>query len=286
MSWFGPPSPEKLAKRVDQAIREEDIERLRKLLAAGADPNRPKEGRSAHFTPLYSAVYNRFTEGFKLLREHGASIDVMRADDGHTPLMEAASDGSYTIAEMLLKDGAPVNHARTDDKKTALHVAAERGRGDLVKLLLRHGADPAMVDSRMNTAADLADKEHPRLADFLRGEKEAAAPAPTEPQEGWFLTRPAELAHVEETSGIGYRLTEIFNFKAGVYTRIARNLATDQESQTMRLFEEMQGSQLLVQAEETFRQMGGDAAVYDTALSRLGKKPVPGLGTGFGAKGA
>ena len=277
MSLFGPPSAKTLTKRLFSAIDDHNIDKLREALDAGADIESTPKSNSAHRTPLYAAVHGGFTEAVQVLLERGAQVDKKRRYDGHTALMEAARDGSYRIAELLIEKGADVNAAQSDDSKTALHLAAAAGRGDVVKLLLRHGARLDMLDSRMNTAADLADKDHPRLADFLRAQQGGGQKAPAEPAaatEGWHLTAADEVARIDEKPLIGYRITEIFNFGAGVYNRIARNLSTDHESQSMRLFDEMQGSALLQQAADAYVRLGGDADKIAAAASLTGKKPA------------
>lgn len=282
MSLFGPPSAETLSKRLYKAIENRDIEKMRALIDAGAAFQEAPKGRRAHNTPLYSCVYHGFGEGVELLLAKGAKIGLPREDDGHTALMEAARDGAYMIVEKMIAAGADIHAARTDDGKTALHLAAGAGRGDVVKLLLRHGAKLDAQDSRMNTAADLADKDHPRLADYLRAQM-APKPAVQKP-EGWHLTASDEITRTEDKPVIGYRITEIFNFGSGVYSRIARNLATDQESQSMRLFEEMQGSRLLAQAAEVYDRLDGDPEKRGAALALCDKKPAglswPSVGRG------
>jgi hypothetical protein len=272
MGLFGPPSAEALTKRLYKAIENRDIEKMRALVDAGVDVN-STQGRNRHYTPLYACTYHGFTEGLDLLLSKGAEIGQPRSSDGHTALMEAARDGAYAIAEKLIAAGANIHDARSDDGKTALHLAAGAGRGDVVKLLVRHGANLDALDSRMNTAADLADKDHPRLADYLRSLM-APKPAEAERPEGWHLTANDEIARIQDKPAISYRITEIFNFGAGVYSRIARNLATDHESQSMRMFDEIQGSPLLAQAAEMYDRLGGDPQKRGAAEMLSGKKPA------------
>ncbi|MDP2206622.1 MAG: ankyrin repeat domain-containing protein [Alphaproteobacteria bacterium] len=272
MGLFGPPSAEALTKRLYKAIENRDIGKMRVLLDAGADVN-SAQGRNRYYTPLYACAYHGFTEGLDLLLSKGAEIGPPRSSDGHTALMEASRDGSYAIAEKLIAAGANIHDARSDDGKTALHLAAGAGRGDVVKLLLRHGANLETLDSRMNTAADLADKDHARLADYLRGLM-APKPVETKHSDSWHLTASDEIARIEDKPAISYRITEIFNFGAGVYSRIARNLATDHESQSMRMFDEIQGSPLLAQAAEMYDRLGGDPQKRGAAEMLSGKKPA------------
>lgn len=257
MGMFGKPSQAALQKRLMKAVENRDLKRLQQAVAMGADIQLGRIGsENPHNTPLYSAAYRAFTEGVQWLLEQGADPHVKRADDGHTPMMEAASDGSYEIVAMLIKAGADVNAARVDDGLTALHFAARRGKGDIARLLINHGANIDAVDQRMNTPADLADKEYPRIADMIRG-KERLPERQAPEADGWHLTAPDEIAHVSDKIAIGYRLTEIFNFRGGVYTRIARNLETGAESQTLRLFDEFGDNSLLLEAQKQLTAKGG-----------------------------
>jgi len=257
MGMFGKPSPAALQKRLMKAVENRDLKRMQQAVEAGADIQVGRIGsESPHNTPLYAAAYRAFTSGVKWLLEQGADPHIKRAVDGHTPMMEAVGDGSYEIVSMLIKAGADVNAARADDGLTALHFAARRGKGDIARLLIAHGANIDAADQRMNTPADLADKEYPRIADMIRG-KERPPERSAPDSGGWHLTAPDEVAHVSDKAAIGYRLTEIFNFSGGVYTRIARNLETGAESQTMRLFDEFGDNTLLVEAQKQLASKGG-----------------------------
>lgn len=257
MGIFGKPSQVQLQKRLMKAVENRDLHKMQQAVEMGADIQQGRvDSERAYNTPLYSAAYRAFTEGVRWLLEQGADPHVKRPTDGHTAMMEAASDGSYEIVQLLIEAGADVKVARTEDGLTALHFAARCGKGDIARLLINNGADIDAVDQRMNTPADLADKEYPRVADMIRG-KERKPEREELSDDGWHLTAPEEIAHVTDKAAIGYRLTEIFNFKVGVYTRIARNIETGAESQTMRLFDEFSQNTLLLEAQEKLQELGG-----------------------------
>lgn len=278
MGMFGKPSQASLQKRLMKAVENRDLKRMQQAAAGGADIQKGRTDGSYN-TPLYAAAYRAFTEGVKWLLSQGADPHVKRAEDGHTPMMEAASDGSYEIVSMLIKAGANVNAVRTEDGMTAMHFAARRGRGDIARLLMAAGANVDATDQRMNTPADLADKEYPRVADMIRG-KERLPERQENKADGWHLTAPGEVAHVSDKAAIGYRLTEIFNFSGGVYTRIARNLETGAESQTMRLFAEFSDNALLLEAQKHLEAKGGKmpAGCFNGGLDKpvLQQKPQKG----------
>jgi len=271
MSLFGPPSPEKLHKRMMNAVEHHDLAGLEKWITAGADPHTSRSELNPHWVPLYRAVHEGFNDGLTFLIAYGCDPHVKRYD-GHTTLMEAANTGNFAAAKMLIEKGVDVNAARTDDGMTALHLAASRGRGDVIKLLLQHNADINATDHRMNTPADLADKDYPRLADLIRGKNrppEAAAPV----DDTWVLTAKDEVSHITDKPAIGYRLTEIFNFGDNLYTRIARNLETQAESQSMCPLEQSAYSALRQKAEAAFIRAGGERK-YLGDSSALDKKPL------------
>ncbi len=243
---------EKLDNRAHAACGASNLAKLEKALDDGANVDFTRNGISL----LFHAAWHRFPAGVELLLNRNADI-ATKKNDGHTPLMEAANDGSFEIARMLVEKGADVNAARADGW-TALHFAANNGKGDIVRLLLANNVDVTKTDNRMNTAADNADAKHPRLADLIRGKKRE------EPEMGnnapqWRLTAPDEVSLVASKPAIGYRLTEIFNFTDGLYTRISRNLETNAESQSVRFFDEFNNRAAIEAARAALLSLGGKA---------------------------
>jgi ankyrin repeat protein len=70
---------------------------------------------------------------------HGADVNV-RANDGGTALMLAASAGDSEIVRALLSKGADVSGKFTETGKTALMLATEKGYSEIVRLLQEAGA--------------------------------------------------------------------------------------------------------------------------------------------------
>lgn len=256
---------EKLQRRFHRARERGDAEKLRAAIADGADI---EDRGGSYWTALYRAVDANEKECVAILLENKADPNV-KSSQGHTPLMEAARDGHFEIAKMLIDYGADVKAARSDDGQTALHLAAKWGRGDVVKLLLDKGADPKAVDHRMNAPADLADKEYPRLADLIRGKQpDDFRKAAEAPPEGWHLTARDEVSSIAERAEIGYRLTEVFNFSSGIYMRIAHNMKTGAESQSLRFFDEFTDKGAIDRAREALVRLGGDAASEPKGLDK------------------
>ncbi len=273
MGWIKTPEEKAAArqKRLDKALFKDDIRKVTAALDAGADPNARNEYRDSAIA--YHAS-SRHYDIVLLLLDRGADPNG-KTDNDYSALMAAASHDDVALAKLLCERGANID-AQSNDGRTALHHAAYWGRGKVIQFLLSQGADTGLRDSRMNTAADIAAKEnYPGVVSLLRGEIGGPAAAETsQPREGWHKTAPQEIARISDKPAIGYRITEIFNFGAGVYNRIARNLSTDHESQSMRLFDEMQGSALLQQAADAYVRLGGDADKIVAAASLTGKKPA------------
>lgn len=121
----GPASPASLLR----AVRERDVDAVRKLLAAGADPN---AGDAAPDEALRAVSVDRETSA----------------------LWEAINIDSAEIVEALLAAGARVR-ARNSRTSPPLHGALQSRRLGLVPLLLRFGADPDEL-AFGRTARDLA----------------------------------------------------------------------------------------------------------------------------------
>ena len=134
------------------AVKEQDIERVKELLAAGADVNEPRTkvigGAS---TPFEKAILSNNYNLFLLLAEKGGNITKPNKD-GNMPI-HLASEPTVTefrIVKYLLDHGADIN-ARDMSDDQPIHRAVKKGfdfktrtdafNPDLVEFLLEHGAD-------------------------------------------------------------------------------------------------------------------------------------------------
>lgn len=82
----------------------------------------------------------------RVLLECGANVEDHN-ENGHTPLMEAASAGHVGVAKILLEYGAGINTHSNEFKESALTLACYKGHLDMVRFLLSAGADQVSVDS-------------------------------------------------------------------------------------------------------------------------------------------
>jgi len=278
MDWFKTPEEKDAANkhRLNKRLFKRDVEKIRAALEAGADPNDLRN--DAGHSVLSFHVEDKNIEIVALLLDHGAQPD-FGSSVGHTPLMAAARAGNLPLVKLLHEKGANLN-AQSETGWSPLHNAAYWGRGPVIQYLMEHGADVNLRDSRMNTAADIALKEgYPRVAELLRGETSAAAEEKT--PEGWQKTADDEIAHVCDKPAIGYRITEIFNFRAAQYTHIAANLKTGAESQSQRDFADFSETAVLREAMEMLLSLEGKVSA-DMQAKMSGKNmPAPrGLSAG------
>ena len=136
------------------ALRADDIEMVRLLLNARADPNLSGNGeglaRQAGVTsgrwfvecPLWWALTRGRTDLVDILVDHGAVIDPRDASRVDSALSIASRIGDEDKARYLLQQGADVNAPACDwDGRTALQAAAEWGHLEGCQLLIQAGAD-------------------------------------------------------------------------------------------------------------------------------------------------
>jgi len=119
------------------AVYRNDVEEVKRLIAAGANVN---AGNDYGSTPLSEAAITGNVEVIDHLLKAGAKVDATNAD-GQTALMVIARTSNVEAAKLLLKRGAKVDQRETWRNQTALMWAAAEGQPDMVRLLVKSGAD-------------------------------------------------------------------------------------------------------------------------------------------------
>jgi uncharacterized protein len=160
------------------AVRSNDLDSVKVLLAAGADVN---QVTGYGWSPLLVATQNRYYKLAVFLIEHGADVNLANKG-GWTPLYLATDNrniegGDYPVRKadmdhldfikLLLDKGANVNARMKDSTETrtvftnqwldesgatAFLRASQSGDIVLMKLLLAHGADPK-IDTTLHVTA-------------------------------------------------------------------------------------------------------------------------------------
>ncbi|OGP52762.1 MAG: hypothetical protein A2Y65_03625 [Deltaproteobacteria bacterium RBG_13_52_11] len=105
------------------AVEKNDIQKVKELIAKGADVNVKEEHGN---TPLIKAASRGYTEIAELLIAKGADVNAQNWSMGNTPLILAASWGHTGTTKLLIAKGADVN-AKAKDGQTPLMGAAYSG---------------------------------------------------------------------------------------------------------------------------------------------------------------
>lgn len=164
------------------AVRADDLDSVKVLLAAGADLN---QVTGYGWSPLLVATQNRYYRLGAYLIDHGADVNLAN-QGGWTPLYLATDNrniesGDYPVRkgdmdhldfiQLLLDKGANVNARMKDSTETrtvftnqwldengatAFLRASQSGDLVLMKLLLAHGADPKIDTVLHVTALEVA----------------------------------------------------------------------------------------------------------------------------------
>ena len=150
------------------AVRKGDAERVKALLAQGADVN-AKSPYGA--TGLFFAADRGNVEIIRILLDHGANVNVKDTFYGATALTWATQKERWDVIKLLLGKGAT---AGADD---VLMTAVEKGNAEIVKAVLeRKDAIPAETLSGALGAA--TKNNQTEIADLL---KKAGVSPPVKP---------------------------------------------------------------------------------------------------------
>jgi ankyrin repeat protein len=182
-----------------RAVQMDDGSTVKKLIAAGVDPNQPnpaggepalvlavREGSMRVFqvlldqpgiqvdapalngnTALMMAAFKRNRPAAEALVARGAAVN----RPGWTPLHYAAASGDEDIARLLIKRGARVDAVSppASGSLTPLMMAAREGKPDMAVFLLRQGANPQLKNTEGLSAAQIAERaERADIATAIR----------------------------------------------------------------------------------------------------------------------
>ncbi|CAN6584787.1 unnamed protein product [Malus baccata var. baccata] len=150
-----------LVMKVNCAAYDGDFYRVKRLIGAGADPNKMDyDGRS----PLHVAASKGFVDITRFLIEQGAAAE-MSDKYGNTPLLEAIKNGHDEVASLLVKAGASL---AVDDAGDFLCTTAARRNMELLKRLLANDINPNAKNYDQRSPLHVAASEglYP-MAEFL-----------------------------------------------------------------------------------------------------------------------
>lgn len=133
-----------------EAVKNNELETVKVLLAGGADTNLPLEHDHKSSVLFLPAQKNQVPLMIELLA-HGA-LSNFQDEQGWTPLMVAAEQGNTRVVEILLNVAAKPN-LKNQHGATAVQIAKAHGHQETVKVLLATGATDAepIADARAVT---------------------------------------------------------------------------------------------------------------------------------------
>ena len=150
------------------AARAGDLEKVRALLASGAEPD-----PTGIATPLFFAAQGGHLEIAAILLDSGADPNAL--SNLGTPLNIAARRGHLEIVSSLLQKGADPKLESGEFDNTPLHEAAIKGAVEIGQLLIDHGADVNARNNAFEPPIHLAmEKGRSAFAEFLRDAGAAA----------------------------------------------------------------------------------------------------------------
>ena len=136
-----PPEPDAALLEVAGSV--DDPEKIRELLASGADVHYKDPETGA--TPLAKSCSEGHINNAKILLE---TSDIESRDkSGRTPLAVAAQQGHLDIIKLLVENKADVD-VKTNDGETLLSLASQNGHLKVIKYFQEKGAE---VDAKDNT---------------------------------------------------------------------------------------------------------------------------------------
>lgn len=132
-----------------QAIWNNDLSTVRRLLADGTDPLKSDtQGQMPFLVPWEWAILSSNNDALLLLLENVPKI-LPGVGTGDRRIAMAAGMNNIVATRELLKRGLPVDTLSfTGNGTTALMIAAAGGHTEVMKLLLEAGADPRVQDKR------------------------------------------------------------------------------------------------------------------------------------------
>ena len=135
---------------LDWAVRGEDLETAKQLIAAGANVNAVNR---YGVSPLSLAAGNANGDMVEMLLKAGADAKTV-IKEGETVLMAAARTGNPKAVRLFIEGGAVVNAREERLGETALMWAVAENHPEAAKLLIAHGADVNALTTDLKYAKD------------------------------------------------------------------------------------------------------------------------------------
>lgn len=149
---------------LNDSVRKGRLEAVKLLLEFGASADQVDYLDGT--TPLILAIEKGMTELVMILLERGANVN-LASRSGSTPLIAACKRGNAEIASILLAFSAELDAADFDGNTSVMHACDKGQHLDIISLLVSQGANLERVNSRCQSARDLA-KRHSAVVRLLQ----------------------------------------------------------------------------------------------------------------------
>jgi hypothetical protein len=169
--------------------------------------------------------YEHFETLLTALLDNKADINVQHPVSGRTVLHEACADKNIPSIRLLLK-----YQARTDIKDIDGETAIDLARRLYTEASLPH---QSVIDALTQGSSDLPQDKIPSK----NGQ--------------------AEISFIHDKPDLGLRITEIFNFKSGIYREIIYSKKTNTQSSSILPFDALEHTRHFADAKAEFIKQGG-----------------------------
>jgi hypothetical protein len=206
---------------------------------------------------LNDAVYHCASNPDSLSRIIALGGDVNHCwNNQFYPIHQAVSADSEKSLMILLAAHADIN-SKDKDGDTPLHQAIYNENADMVRVLLEQHPRLDIMNNDAMTPADLAHSCYQKIKkpcyrkmlELIGGKKPPKNIEPAATKE--------KISFVDEDAELNLRITRVFNFASRTCDIIVYNQKTHTQSNTLLVFEQLEGSTLLADAEEEFMKRGG-----------------------------
>lgn len=145
-----------IQKAFHEAVKKNDVETARRMIAAGADVNAPflvsdATNSSDMQYSIFDCIEDSRLEMLELLISEGADVNVQN-QYGESPLSESVVHGESKCVDLLIANDADVN-SRDEEGSTPIFGAIIARQTNILRTLIENGADINVVSTMPRESA-------------------------------------------------------------------------------------------------------------------------------------
>ena len=242
----------------------------RRLVSAGVDI---KQTDSQDRSALMLALRNNDQQLARTLVKKKLSLQA-KTSKGYSCVTAALESGNIEVLEYVLAAKPPLDTVY--DSRSLLFSAIDTGKPQMFDMLVKAGckidiqAKGPYSQTLLGYAREKAHKDiKARLNAIATKKREIKEAAEKAARTGWRLNGEHEVCRIEEPEKIPYKVTEIFNFHSGLYTRINHNLETKAESTSVMNISAIANAEFVEAAAEQLKALGGTLPEKTQGLSSV-----------------